>query len=215
MSLNSLKTEIVLLLRNSDVFSTAQRGVTTTTTDEIPISEATEYTLNVANVKNIRELKIGASELTYGKDYTINLDHIDTTRKCKITFNSAQTGDLVIKYDAGTDKIWTDLPRDDLTIDSYPRIAVEEISKSTEPLSLGGTDFISSRMITIIVYTEHQDDLETTLNTIEELIKTNAKSLYYANYIHPSGRGPLIKHPIRNQTILQKNIDCLARWEVN
>jgi hypothetical protein len=214
MSLDNLKSELVYLIRNANILTIAQRGVTTTTTSLIPIVSATSYTLNVANVKNIRTLTVGATTLKYGHDYTVDLDFMDTTKKCKITFRTAKTGDLQITYDAGTDKIFNDYPRVDLSISSYPRIGLEEISKSTQNLSLGGLDFISSRVVTILVLAENADDIETYIAAIESLIRTNAKSLYYAKYISPTGRGPLIKHMARNDTILQKNVDLLAKFEV-
>jgi len=213
MSNNGPKQEIVQLLRNSDVLTTSTRGVTTQT-DTATLTAATSTLINRTNVKNIRSLKVGLNTLKYGEDYLIDFDFLDTTIKCKITFNTAQTGELEVTYDYGSDKIFSDQPRDDLKIDSYPRISVEEISKNTDTLSLGGKDFLSSRLFTIIVHSQDQDLIENRLDTIEALIRTNSKSLYYCKFLRPNGRGPLIKSENRSQTIMHKNLDCLVQFEV-
>ena len=214
MSLNNLKSEIVYLIRNSDVFTIAQRNVTTTTTGAIALSGASSYILNVTNIKNIRSLTIDTVSLKYGKDYTLDLDHLDGTIKCKIDFTTPQTGDMVIQYDAGSDKIFTDFPRGDLTINSYPRIAIEEISKNSEAFSLGGSDFISNIMFTIVVYAENQEFIEQVLSLIESTMKTNAKNFYYIPFIKPTGRGPIMRSEDRSQTLMHKNTDFIGMFEV-
>lgn len=213
MSLNTLKYELVYLLRNADIFTTTARGVTTVG-DTGTFAADSSHLIARTNVKNLRSVVVGTTTLVYGKDYTIDLDYLDTTIKCKITFTTAQTGDYTITYDYGTDKIWTDYPRDDLSLSSYPRISIEEVSKSTSAFSLGGADFISSRLITIVIYSENQDFLEGKLDILEALIRTNAKLMYYANFLRPNGRGPIIKHEGGHQTLLHKNLDLMAQFEV-
>lgn len=214
MSANSLKTELVYLLRNSDVMTTTERNVTTQT-DEETLDNDTTYTINRTNVKNIRSITIGTTSLSYGDDYTINLDKVSgTTIVCEIKFNTAQSGEMTLIYDYGSDKIFTDMPRKDLTISSYPRISIEEISKNTDALSVGGKDFISNRLFTIVVFSENQEYIESKLDTIEQLIMTNAKKLYYSYFIRPTGKGPIIKNNHGNQTIIQKNVDLTSYYEV-
>lgn len=214
MSNNDLKTELVYLLRNNNVLTKTQRSVTTQT-DTATLVGATSHLINRTNVKNIRSVKVGLTTLSYGTDYTIDLDYDDSgTTKCKITFVTAQTGELEVSYDYGSDKIFGDYPRDDLKLDSYPRIAVDLISKSTDAFGIGGNTFISDTLVTIVVYSKSIDQIETFLSTIEGLLRTNAKSFYYAPFVKPIGRGPLIKPGDRNDIILHKNVDCMAMFSV-
>jgi hypothetical protein len=214
MSANSLKTELVYLLRNSDVMTTTERNVTTQT-DEDTLDGDTTYTIARTNVKNIRSITIDTTVLRYGEDYTVNADKVSgTTIVCEITFNAAQSGEMTLVYDYGSDKIFNDMPRKDLTMSSYPRISIEEISKQTDALSVGGKDFISNRLYTITVFSENQEYIEEKIETIENLIMTNAKTLYYSYFIRPTGRGPIIKTDNRNQIIIQKNVDLTSYYEV-
>jgi hypothetical protein len=202
-------------VRNQDVFTTTERGVTTVTDDGTFSGDST-HLINRSNVKNIRTLEVDSTDLTYGEDYTIDLNYDDSgTTKCKITFTSSQTGDYSISYDYGTDKIWGDFPRDDLTINSYPRIAVDFISKTEDAFGIGGTQFISNTSLTCVMYGEDQDEIDETLQDIISAVRTNAKNFYYAPFIKPIGQGPLIKSENRSQTILHRNADFLGMFEVN
>lgn len=214
MSLNNLKTELAQLLRNSNIMTTTERNVTTQT-DKETLDNDTTYTINRTNVKNIRSITIDTESLKYGKDYIVDFDsESGETIVCVITFKTAQSGEMTLIYDYGSDKIFTDMPRKDLTISSYPRISIEEISKNTDALSVGGKDFISNRLFTIVVFSENQEYIESKLDTIEQLIMTNAKKLYYSYFIRPTGKGPIIKNNQGNQTIIQKNVDLTSYYEV-
>jgi len=215
MSVNNLKTEVVYLIRNGDVLTIAERGVTTATATGTFTADSS-LIISRTNVKNIRSITVAGSLLTYGTDYTINLDFDNSgTIACKITFTSAQTGAYSIPYDYGTDKIFGDFPRDDLRLNSYPRIAVDLISKSTDAFGIGGTAFISDTLVTSIAYSQSIDKIETLLDSIESLLRTNAKNFYYAPFVKPIGRGPLIKSEDRNDVILHKNQDSMAMFSVD
>lgn len=214
MSLNNLKTEVAVLLKNSDVMTTTERGVTTQT-DEVVLTNATTTLINRTNIKNIRSITVGTTLLKYGKDYTVDYDFMDTTIKCKITFTTAQTGTTTIVYDYGTDRIFTDRPRSDLSLNSYPRISIEDVTDNTQPLSLGGTDFITNKRLQVTVFSENQEYTESKIETINSLIKTNAKLFYYSPFIYPASKGPINKTPNRNDIIISKNIDLISQFEVN
>lgn len=212
MSQDNLKTEIAVFLRNNDVMTITDRQVTTDTIEDT--IDATEYIINKSNVKNIRKVEIDTDTLNFGKDYKVNYNH-GPENDCKLTFTINQTGNIKITYDYGADRIFTDRPRDDLKINSYPRISVEEISKSTNPLSLYGQDFISERIFQITVFAENQDYIETVIEKIEQLFRTNAKKMYHSKWVYPTSKGNLQKSPNRSDTILSKNVDLLSQFEIN
>ena len=214
MSNNNIKTEMLYLLRNNDVMTITERGVTTQT-DTDTLSSADTYLINRSNVKNVRSLSVDSTDLEYGRDYTLNLDYDDSgTVKCQVSFNSTQSGELEIIYDYGTDKIFGDFPRDDLTLNTYPRIACEMISKSTDAFGIGAQDFISNIMFTVVLYSESADYIQSKIETIESVLRTNTTGLYYVPYTKPIGQGPLIKSEDRNDIILQKNVDIMAMFQV-
>lgn len=214
MSLNNLKTEIAILIKNNDIMTTTERNVITQT-DEITLDNESEIIIDRTNIKNIRSIVINSVSLVYGKDYTVNYDYLDTNIKCKITLSQNYTDTATVTYDYGSDKIFTDMARKDLTLSSYPRISIEQVSKSTENFSLGGEDFINSEIYQVVVFSENEEYVEDHIKSIETLFKNNAKNLYYAKYIKPTGQGPVIKTPNRSNTIISKNIDLMSQFEVD
>ena len=211
MDISQIKQEQIVFIRNSNVFTISQRGVTTTTATGT-LSGTTTITISLTTVKNIRSITVAAVSKYVGTDYTVNYKHASG---CVITFGSNQTGAYIVTYDYGTDKIYPDFPRDDLTINSYPRIALDVINVSMDALGIGGSQFISNVAITIVVYDDNSDDLDSYINTIKELYVTNAKNFYYLKFIKPTLIGPTINSPDKKDEIMQKNIDILGMFAVD
>ena len=210
MDIPKIKQEQLVFLRNNNVFSITERGVTTTT-QEATLSSASTITID-ATVKNIRSITVGGTAKVVGTDYTVNYKH---STGCVITFIAAQTGASIVTYDYGGDKIYPDFPRNDLTINSYPRIAVDVINVGMDALGIGGDSFISNVAITIVIFSNNSDDLDTYVNAIKELYVSNAKSFYYLKFIKPTMIGPTINSPDKKDVIMQKNIDILGMFAVD
>lgn len=209
MNIKLIKQEQVNFLRNQDIFSISTRGVTTKT-DTGTFSSASTFTLSTSPTicKNVRSVTRGTL-LTYGEDYTVNF------LTGVITFTTAQTGSYTIIYDYGTDKIYPDFPRDDLTISSFPRIAIDVLSAPIDAFGIGGDAFISNVALTIVVYDKNSDSLDSYIHTIKELYVTNSKSFYYLKFIKPTLIGPTINSPDKKDEIMQKNIDILGMFAVD
>lgn len=209
MNIKLIKQEQVNFLRNQDIFSISTRGVTTKT-DTGTFSSASTFTLSTSPTicKNVRSVTRGTL-LTYGEDYTVNF------LTGVITFTTAQTGSYTIIYDYGTDKIYPDFPRDDLTISSFPRIAIDVLSAPIDAFGIGGGTFISNVALTIVVYDKNSDSLDSYIHTIKELYVTNSKSFYYLKFIKPTLIGPTINSPDKKDEIMQKNIDILGMFAVD
>ena len=202
LNLANIKTEIENFIRNSDVLTITQRGVTTST-DTGTFSSADTHTLgtNPTLVKNIRSVTRGTL-LTYGEDYTVNFV------TGVISFTATQDGSYTIIYDQGSgDSIYTDFPRDDLSISSYPRIAIDFSGIPTDAFGIGGTDLISSPRIVIVIYADNVNDIDGYTQTIKDDMKTNAKSFFYLRYIKLTFIGPIIESPDRSAEIMHRNMD--------
>lgn len=209
MGLNDIKQELVVLLRNGDIISTSIRGVTTSQ-DTGTFASASSHTLatNPTLVKNIRNITIGGTGLNFGVDYTVNYS------TGVISFTSPQTGAYVINYDTGNDKIYPDFPRDDLRINSYPRIAVDIMSGTTDAFGIGGQDFISNYIVTIVVYEDNVQNIDTKIQSIKQLMINNATDLYNISFVKPISIGPIISSPERTNEIMQRNIDFQIMFDV-
>ena len=207
LNLTNIKTEIVNFLRNSDIFSVGTRGVTTRTDTGTFDSDST-YTLANAptTVKNVRSVTRG-SLLVYGEDYTVNFS------TGVISFTSAQTGAYTIIYDNGSDKIYPDFPRDDLTISSYPRMAIDIQSVDTDALGIGGDTFISNINFTVVVYANTVGGIDGYIQAIKDAMRGNAKLFYYVNFVKPTITGPVINSPDMRNEIMQRNTDFQGMFQ--
>ncbi len=182
VDINEMEKEIAVFIKNNDIFSTTTRGVTTTTSVG-SWSGDTSQLINRTNIRNIRSITVGGSPIAFGSVYTVDYDYDDSgTIKTKVTM-SAQTGDYIITYDYGSDKIYTEWPRDEINISSYPRLAVQLLTASSNEDAMDGlhtrTDFIFS----ITILDDSKKDIYDYIKTLREKILGNKTGFYYIPYV--------------------------------
>ena len=208
VNIQSIKQEQIEFLRNQNIFSTTVRGVTTASATGT-LSGTKVITISRTNVKNIRSITVGAVSKYLGTDWTVDYKH---ATGCVITFGSNQTGAYAVSHDYGTDKIFPDFPRDDLTIDSYPRIAMDILNVGMDALGIGGSQFISNVAFTIVVYAKKSDDLDGYIQAIKTAYLANPNRFYYLGFTKPTLIGPTIDDPNKKSEIMSKNIDLLGMF---
>ena len=202
LNLTNIKTELLNFIRNADVLTITQRGVTTST-DTGTFSSADTHTLatNPTLAKNVRSVTRGTL-LTYGEDYTVNFV------TGVISFTATQNGSYTIIYDQGSsDSIYPDFPRDGLDITSYPRIAIDFSGIPADAFGIGGTELISSPRIVMVIYADNVEDIDGYTQTIKDDMKTNSKLFYYFRYTKLIFIGPIIESPGRSEEIMHRNLD--------
>jgi hypothetical protein len=207
-SILDIKTELVVFLRNSDIISTSDRGVTTKTDTGTFTSEST-YTLSTSPtlVKNVRSVTVASVPLSFGTDYTVNYTN------GVISFTSAKTGAYSIVYDYGaTDRIFPDFPQPYLTLNKFPRIAVDIISGTTNEFGIGSSPTQSEYIISIVAYDSDQEDVETMIASIRSTMLDNKKNFYYIPFLTITSMGPLLNTPFGQNKIFQRNQDMMARF---
>jgi len=210
-NITNIKDELRNFFRNSDILTITQRGVTTYQDTETFAGEST-YTVSNSptKLKNIRSIVVGSTTLDYGLDYTFNFE------TGVITFTNAQTGNYTISYDSGnSDSIYTDFPRDDLSISSYPRIAIDVMSADPDAFGIGGDSFISNINFTCVVYADNTDSIDSYIQAVKTAIESNAKNFYYMGFTKPILIGPCIASPDRSNEIMQRNIDFQSMFNVS
>jgi len=220
INLNDVREEICHKFRNSDIFSVSLRGCQTVTENSTGSLGQTTITPSHSTLKNVRSLTISAVNKYFINDFTINF------KTGVLTLDSALSGGeaIVLQYDYGTDKIFPDLIRDNLTLESFPRIGIKTVSMPSEPLGLGGVTNISDILISIYVWMPvnkvstvagglgGNDDLELYMKTARSTILNNSKGFYSFPFIHPVGSSPII--PSTNNKIIQISQDFRARFVV-
>jgi hypothetical protein len=203
MDQNEILEEVVVGLRNANIFSTAVRNVTTAVT--AGSINANSLTLGVSNVKNIRSITVGSTALSFGTDYSVNYD---SSGSCLISFSVVQTGSYTATFDYGTDRIFVGYPRSDLTISSFPRIAVEFVDVNSETGGFGNVN--QNRYdISIIAYDPTKETVRGYIKSIRTWIIDNQNTLYYMRLIKPTITGPIALgnfDSFKNK-IFQQNID--------
>ena len=209
VNIQNIKQEQLVFLRNQDIFTISQRGVTTANATGT-LSGTKVITISTAGVKNIRSITVAAVTKNLGTDYTVAYGIASTV----ITFVANQTGDYIASHDYGTDKIYPDFPRDDLKINSYPRIAVDILNMSIDAFGIGGDTFISNVSFTIVVYDNKSKVIDGYIQAIKTAYLANAKTFFYLSFVKPTLIGPTIDSLDKFSEIMQKNIDLLGMFNV-
>lgn len=208
----TIRNELLFFVRNADILTTTQRGVTTATATGT-LSSATELVIDTSTAKNVRSVVVASVTLGYGDDYTVDTDYDDSgTFKLRIAFTTAQTGSYSVQYDTGADKIFGDFPRNDLTISSFPRIAVDV---QQMPSVFGGFNNVLQTEVyfTVVVYGSKIEEINNWIAAIRGAFHTSYTSFYsLSGPIRPVAVGPCITSPREKgkDKIFQQNIDFVS-----
>lgn len=209
---NNIREELVVFLRNSDVISTSDRGVTTTTEEFDGDGSETEFTLTNTPVRNIRSITVGGVSQTFGTDYSVDYS------TAKVTFNSAPsngTNNIDIQYDYGdSDSIYPDFPRYDLSLNSYPRVAIDITSTRTEEIALGGKDTDNDYLISVYCFAEGGDATNTIVKNVREAVLNSKSDFYYLEFVTPVTTSPLNPEPNRADKIMSKVVELRSLFNI-
>lgn len=215
LNIYEIKEELVVFLRNSDVFTISQRGVLTTTEEFNGTGSETSFQVSQATIKNVRSVTVGGAIQTYKTDYDV--DYTNNT----VTFSTAPssgTNNVDIQYDYGTDKIYSDFPRNDLSINSFPRMAVDILGVETEPAGYGNAN-VSNVDITVVVYDKSTIDISNYITAIRTAFIDAQNTLGYVRLVKPLRVGPLLPSNFEKgkNKIMQQNTDFRSyfNYEIN
>jgi len=212
-----IEQELLVFLRNQNILTVAQRGVTTATDNFTASAGDTFVKVSNTNFKNVRNVTVQTVAQTHGTEYTVTYESDTASDIGKINFVTALSlNDVVaVQYDYGsTDRIYNDFPRVDLNISSYPRISAEVISKSSTEAGLGGQSQLSDLMFAVTVYENGKKGIDDKLKTIRTALQTGAKGFYNFGYIQPMNTGRIIHDPNRADKIDQKTDDYKIPFEL-
>jgi len=188
-----MRDEVAVFLKNQNVLSASERGVTTVTDESLGTLSTTSFSyIAKSNVRNIRNVKVAGSTLTYGTDYTVDYYYLDTTRKCRIDYTVAQTGIATVTYDWGTtEKIYPNFPRTDMTLASYPRIGLEIVDIDSKPYGFNNVNN-SNVDISFTVLDDSKDNITDIVTDIRTAIVNNQSGFFYLKLVKPRRTGPVV-----------------------
>ena len=208
------REEFTVFLRNSDVLTTTERGVTTVASETFDGTGSEEtYTLANNVVRNIRFVKVGGVTKKAYLDYTPSYGASSST----ITINAVSgTDNVEVSYDYSTgtnEKIWGDYP-DFGKIDAsdFPRVGFDFISSVSTPLGIGDTNYFTDKVASVRVYDNGAGRIENALDTLRSAVKSNQLGFYHFSFAKLGVMTPLLVYDGLNKKIREKGIDIELRF---
>jgi len=203
ISLFDIKQELVVFLRNQDILSISERGVSTTTDNFTAAGGVKTFTLTNTNAKNIRSVEVNSSEINFGSDYSVDY----TT--AIVSIPSVNDGDTVdIEYDYGNnDRIFPDYPQPYTKLSQFPRVGFDIISARTREVDIGAASNTTFYTVSMSCYDRSQQNVEELVATLREKIMDNKKNFYNFTFITPVTMSPLIVSPFGQDKIMQRSHD--------
>jgi len=139
--------------------------------------ERSEFNLTTNPVFNIKGVEFNGETLVYGKDYTVNM----TATTCKVTLTTYLTTNLPIEITYHHTDTWihTKNIRTDLTLSSYPRIALISTGHSNEPLGCKLEGLKSTFNYMIMCCFEGKANCKNMFWTIKQWLWANRLNFHY------------------------------------
>jgi len=214
--------EIVLTLRNnvvdrqerasSDTDSFTGDGTTTTFEFTNDLDSKSRH-----KIMNVKSVTIDDTEQTVYEDYVVGYRK-DSPILGKIQFWNApdDSAAIVVSYDWQYSFVYSESPRIDLPVSSYPRINVQIKETSPEEAAVGGKVFLYEIPVYLTVTDLKRDDTEDTMQEIVRYFneKSQREGFWHFQYIRPvklSGVIPADEEA--NETVYGQQYELLIPYE--
>lgn len=186
--LRDITDELLYFLRNNitDPSGRPSSGTYTATAT----AGQTVFTISVAGIKNVKTVTVAGSSKSYGSGYSVSLGV--STSVVTLAAGATAGDSVVITYDYGTAWIYDDTPRKDLSLSSFPRIAITDVNSTMTEVSLGATLTRMSMLKSITAYALDSKAVGDLLTDVKNAVLSNKKSFYNFNLIVPVGIGPVL-----------------------
>lgn len=224
LNMESMKTEFVVFLRNSDILSITQRGVSTISDRFTATAAQTVFTLSNSVTRNVRNVMVEYVDKTDFVDYSVDYKVTDST----VTFATGVTADdlVIVKYDHSSgllEKIFPDYPEIEYLANSVPRVGFDIIAQRTKPISIGDTNWLSDALIRIKVYDKNIKNIDNFITTIRNKVKAAQLSFFHFPIVTISNIGPPLLHDFINKMtsgdktrlagkVYEKAVDLVAKF---
>lgn len=208
--------EITVKLRNADIFTTTQRGVTTTTEEFDGDGNEDTFTLSNTPVQNVRSVTVDAAAQTFGVHYTVDYAN------AQVIFTSGNepgsgTDNVDIQYDYATssgapnEKIYPSFPKRLLPLSKFPRISFDITNVRTQVIAMGGG---ATRNIAFIDLAIDHTEPRSYIDSVRQFILDNSKNFYYSYFVTTLGFRVLPNAQGNSgQEILRAVIEIQAEFE--
>jgi len=191
------------------------RGTVETTTQSGTGSKV-KFTLPRANITCVYSVIVDGVVQTNHTDYYVDYKDRNPDDYPVVYFLTPPTNNALIdfNYHYSTEWIYTDVPRTELSLDSYPRVSIRLLGVRTADAGLGADSNITDMLGTVDVYSIKESELEDLVEDIRTLILQNKKDFHYFKFITIEGLGPVIVSPNREERILQQSQDFIIKFRL-
>jgi hypothetical protein len=203
IDIQNIDDEILYGIRNG-ITDPSSRGSSGTQT--ITGSGVTTYPLAQAGITNVTSILIDSGTKTYGQDYTLTAEN---TMINQVVFATAVTtgSSIVANYHYGSTWVYPDSPNKKLSLHSFPRIAITDVSTEISEFDLNAASNMSSKLKQIQVIGANPKLVTGIVNNIKDWIVDNKKGFYYMELIIPVNISPVTTWDDRGSTeIVQQSI---------
>jgi hypothetical protein len=210
--LRDIKEELLVTLRNNLHSSDPRTRMTLGSQLFTAGSDSTIFTLTKAYISAVSGVQVKTTPLS-GAEYSTNYYNANPGSYPTITtLNTVGTGSTVLVYYwSGTEWIYPDMPRADLGMNSYPRIAFDVISVSREPYGIGGTSFKNEYLAQINAYADKNSTVDELIHKAGSVFMKTAKNFKNWQFIYPSNLTPTIKGVNGNEKLSFKSQDFVIK----
>jgi len=189
LSLINIKHELLNFIRNSNVLSTTERGVTTTSEDFTATGGAETFTLTITTARNVRAVTDNGTALKFGTDY--NFTYSATTGYItQVIVSKVLTlgHKIAVSFDYKATQgsaIYPDYPRQDLDLSSYPRIGFDLFMYDKSTAGFGNVNR-SDLTFLIKILSGSTKSNDTYMDTLNQAVIAAQNNFYYLSYIKPT-----------------------------
>lgn len=209
------REEIMIFLRNSDILSTTQRGVTTKTDTFTATAGQTVFTLSSYTVRNIRTVTVQSVAKKAYFDYTPSYNTGSASSivfLTGLTLNDAVS--ITYDYSSGTaEKVWPDYPQLMYLPTDCPRLGFDFISMRTKPIGIGTTGWLTDALVRVKAYDiGTYRTIDAFFTTLRSALMTSQKAFYHFQVAHPPEMSGIIIHPELSKTVFERSMDIELRF---
>lgn len=166
------------------------------------------FTITQTGVVSVKSITVTSVSKAFGTDYSVSYGNEGGTTT--ITFVDAPiagTNNIVVTYRYGKNWIYPDFPKQNLSTDSFPRVAITFTNGTIRPLGIGISGTMSKLLLSVSFFDKSDSEVSSLVESAKTAILANFNNFYYFKTIYPVALSPFITFKDGNTQILYQTMD--------
>ena len=216
MDMRKAREEFLTFLRNSDILSTTQRGVTTISDNFTATLSQTIFSLNSVNARNIRTVTVDSVAKNVYGEYAPGYN-VGTSSTVTFVTGVALSSDVSILYDYSsgtTEKVWPDYPDILFLPATTPRVGFDFISMRTKPIGIGTVNWLTDALVRTKFYSLGAYlPIDEFITTFRAALKAAQKKFYHFKIAHVGDMSPVNPTVVgKTGKVLERSVDTVLQF---